>query len=392
MTLNKKESNPTSPENEAGTTTSALDAARELGAEILHKPWVRGHQSGVMALYQTAMLEDGDENAFDHNTATKAMFDKIPERFKSRFLEQPDSLNAMYTDAKADLIATILKNQSPEVQSKIADLKITVAYAVDYLAQLGLLGEFKIDGFAEKLHNLPVYIFSIYDKKMYDAGAFYNQGEHYIGFVQDDLNSKSMMHEVAHALIEGHYNTFWNSCMSLAEATVHHIADRGISTATIDALDDGAQRKRKLGSMDVKGHFNKKKFTKYDQKSVYESDRKIMYELCEGGIAVKDFVGALVDPTPKSMGILRDRLNLSFDGMLGQEDSDVMQWINDRIDGPNAQELCKGLENRDERTEYVLSLILEFKNQRSVAQAIRSRIDARVKYRKLRSANSHGSS
>jgi hypothetical protein len=264
--------------------------ARDIYGDVRDKPWGVGQSAGVMALYNTEGIYAQTGDPLDPSYATVAMLGRVPEHLMGHYKSKgEEALDLMYRDSLNGLKTTLMANQSPELQSKIIDYKLGVSHIIGRLHGLGLLPFFEIEGFSEALDSLPVYFFTDMDITFpKGSAAFYSSGEHYIGILSNEMNQKFFLHEVTHALIEHHGTRggdigMWLSCKTLAEATVHHVADRGTIYSSVGALSETGTAS-KFGDSELKSRFSQPKFTKHDQKRVYEEDRKLMYELCIDGI------------------------------------------------------------------------------------------------------------
>lgn len=414
MSITTSPGNPHLKQEDTLIVANTLAGAREIDLDTQGIPWAEGHRAGIMALYQTALQKDYPEEALGHNDAVRGMFERIPNHLHDYYLQHPDQLKAMYEDAKDDFTQNLLDNQSPELHSKIEDYKLMALDTFDRLYKLGLLPFFDEDKVIEMMGSMPQYFFSKFNIGSDGrAAAFYgpNGPNPHIGYYgARNLNPIVLLHEATHAFLEfGESNDspFGRACNSLREATVQHIADRGEAISRLDGSDPKA-RSEVFSDRRAVAHFNNPNFIKktksafirpsrlfeLDEKGIYEADRKIMYELCEGDITIADFVGALTEPTGDDLGTLMSKIDRQFGSLPKSKlyqnafphlhEGRIMEFIHEHIDGDFAENLCGGLEQRYERAEYVLNLIRDFKGKRIEAQGSRARQAARIAYAKLR--------
>lgn len=362
----------------------------ELLEEVQDKPWAQSQRAAKTAITISQSRDDGVPMGDDEDVKTLIKED-LPAHSKEELDPAGDRPTEELEGALVqDFTETLLANQSPEAQSRIADYRLDAIFAIENLVQAGVLPHIDIGAAAAIIESIPVYIYSEhhYGPLSGKAAAFYSPSKKLVAIIQEGrLNKRRFIHEMIHAAIEESSMHFGSVSASMREATVEHLAQvsrgsaigEGSNPLSTGGVKEGLWLRRKV---------HKESLT--EGSDSYISERLIMYELCEGAIGMEDFIAALTDPSGEDLIVLQDKLTHLFGDLLATEVSegsvDVLKWIEDRISGPNAQELTGGLENRQDRVEWVLAEIKQRKGQRSVAQAIKSRIASRVKYAETRRA------
>lgn len=273
-----------------------------------------------------------------------------------------------------ELIATLQANQSPELHGKIEDFRIHTIAVFDLLDKLGLINGVDIIKVQQKVHKKPVYLFPGGQRHVYEGGfyEFNRNGENgFIGFGNrgsGTLTLHNFMHEQTHSALQSFLSLKPGSGipLGLMEATVDHIADRGLQL-----FDQDRKSAREMAE-----RFNLPKIDNEDYQDGYCMDRRLLYALCVDGITVQDFVRSIVSDDTEDTNSLIEKINLEFMDLVWPHEghTDVLFWINERIDGKNAVELTGGLKNRQARVLDTIAMIQDLKGKHSLAKATRARI------------------
>lgn len=259
------------------------------------------------------------------------------------------------------------------------------------MAAAGILPSFDQDQFVARLAATRFGIHGQFDElNNGNRSAFARREENESGSIGliNMLQPKAFIHEVAHITIQANTPgnvTLYDCCRSIGEATVQHMADRGYQYFRKKAFKKEGGTHVPFTEFDKKRAMRRTKFSKYDEKDIYEEDRRILYELCEGDIGVQDFINALSDTSFASTSTLIEKLRKQFPdlptyfGQMYKHDT-PLSVIQAHIDGPKAEAICGGLKERHERAEFVLKQIWRYKNKRDLEQAWAARTAVKKAY------------
>lgn len=225
------------------------------------------------------------------------------------------------------------QNTNPEVLSKLEDLRIVTAEAFFRLNKLGLL-PVEIDlKKVQEILEVPIFKYSPSEQSSADVQgslAFSTtESPHSLIGTRKDFSVMIKQpviftHEMTHSVLQDSSDEF---SPSLMEATVQHIADRGLQIVL--GKDGEVVGPDSIEPTDARRSFNRTDFTESDTIEVYEDERRVMYQLAP----VEDFVAALCDAS--KIPHLKAKINASGVGKkLGlSEGEDLMTALQAMIDG-----------------------------------------------------------
>lgn len=373
--------------------SSPIEEYEELHGILAKYPWFTGNISGQNGLISSAIKKEDPDHPMALGTsygldALRAM----PAHLRTDYYKFAEPGQKVLEDARDDINETIDVNLSPDFHSKVEDLKLLAAEIFGNLAEMGFLPFFDQESFIQAMAETKFYVHGRFDIKSDRHTAAYQNGETIASFgVQNMMNKINFVHELVHRAIEieyrpeivGYSPTLGYLCNSIREATVQHIANRGVNffkrTAHKDEMIDKVLPYPKV---EKSARFKRPSFTRYDTKQ-YEADRRILYELCEGDITVQDFINALSDPSPESLASLQEKLKKVFPdlpGYLHMPITPLLGIIEEYIDGPHAEAMSGGLDDRRERAEALLKKIWLYKDKRDLEQAWSARSAAKKAY------------